>query len=92
DVQLPIIDGWSLLKILKDDTDTKDIPVHIISAFDDSRLQTGGALAYVKKPIDKEGLEMAFNTIGVHLNEHMKHILIIDTPGSNPLKDDHLEK
>ncbi|MFX6888211.1 response regulator, partial [Acinetobacter baumannii] len=51
DVQLPIIDGWSLLKMLKEDTDTKDIPVHIISAFDDSRLQTGGALAYVKKPI-----------------------------------------
>ncbi len=92
DVQLPIIDGWSLLKMLKEDTDTKDIPVHIISAFDDSRLQTGGALAYVKKPIDKEGLELAFNTIGVHLNEHMKHILIIDTPGSNHLKDDHLEK
>lgn len=92
DVQLPIIDGWSLLKMLKEDSVTKDIPVHIISAFDDSRLQTGGALAYVKKPIDKEGLEKAFNTIGVQLNEHMKNILIIDRPASSHLKDDLPEK
>ena len=92
DVQLPVIDGWSLLKMLKNDPHTKDIPVHIISAFDDSRLQTGGALAYVKKPIDKEGLEMAFNTIGIHLHEHMKHVLIMAAPESPHLKDDILEK
>jgi len=77
DVQLPVIDGCSLLKILKDDPETKNIPIHIISAFDDSRLQTGGALAYIKKPIDKEGLDRAFNTIGIHLHGGIKQVLII---------------
>ena len=51
-MQLPVLDGWSLLKIIKEDTETRHIPVHIISAFDDNRFNSGGALAYVKKPIN----------------------------------------
>ena len=77
DIQLPVIDGWSLLKILKSDDKLCNIPVHIISAFDDSRLHTSGALAYIKKPIDHEGLENAFAIIGSYLNEHIKKVLII---------------
>jgi signal transduction histidine kinase/DNA-binding response OmpR family regulator/CHASE3 domain sensor protein len=91
DVQLPVIDGWSLLKILKEDPETKDIPIHIISAFDDSRLQTGGALAYIKKPIDKEGLDKAFHTIGVHLNDTIKQVLIIADPTTDHFKDNSLK-
>jgi len=77
DIQLPVIDGWSLLKLLKEDNRLKNIPVHIISAFDDNRLHTSGALAYVKKPIDREGLEKAFDTISMYLHEHIKKVLII---------------
>lgn len=88
DVQLPVIDGWSLLKIFKEDPDTKNIPVHIISAFDDSRLHTGGALAYVKKPVDIDGLNKAFNTIGLHLTGKIKHLLIIS---ENHFKDESLQ-
>ncbi len=77
DIQLPVIDGWSLLKLFKADEKLKNIPVHIISAFDDSRLHDAGALAYVKKPIDREGLEKAFSTISVYLDEHIKRVLII---------------
>jgi len=77
DIQLPVIDGWSLLKLLKEDEKLKNIPVHIISAFDDSRLHTAGALAYVKKPIDQGGLEKAFDTIGAYLSETIKKVLII---------------
>ncbi len=77
DIQLPVIDGWSLLQLLKADALLKNIPVHIISAFDDNRLHTSGALAYVKKPIDRPGLEKAFSTIGVYLDEHLKKVLII---------------
>ncbi len=77
DIQLPVIDGWSLLKLLKEDSRLKNIPVHIISAFDDSRLHTSGALAYVKKPIDREGLEKAFDTISIYLDKHIKKVLII---------------
>ncbi|NCI46592.1 response regulator [Sediminibacterium soli] len=89
DVQLPVIDGWSLLKILKADEALKNIPVHIISAFDDNRLHTAGALAYIKKPVDREGLEKAFSTINTYLVEHLRKVLIIS---SAHFKDDSLEK
>jgi len=77
DIQLPVIDGWSLLKIFKEDEKLKDIPVHIISAFDDNRLHSSGALAYIKKPINKESLENVFSTIGSHIEEHFRRVLML---------------
>jgi len=77
DVQLPVLDGWSLLKILKSDVETKHIPVHIISAFDDSRFNSGGALAYVKKPINLEGLNLAFNKISTYIRQNFKNVLLV---------------
>ncbi|BDQ11377.1 response regulator [Sediminibacterium sp. TEGAF015] len=77
DVQLPVLDGWSLLKILKEDPETKHIPVHIISAFDDNRFNSGGALAYVKKPINLEGLNLAFNKISTYIKQNFKSVLLV---------------
>ncbi|TAG32194.1 MAG: response regulator [Sphingobacteriia bacterium] len=88
DIQLPVIDGWSLLSIFKKDPEISHIPVHIISAYDDNRLNTGGALAYVKKPIDKEGLDKAFQTIGLHLMARVKNVLLISAAH---FKDDGLK-
>jgi signal transduction histidine kinase/DNA-binding response OmpR family regulator len=89
DIQLPVIDGWSLLRMIKADEELKNTPVHIISAFDDNRLYTAGALAYVKKPVDREGLEQAFSKIGVYLSEHIKKVLIIS---ATHFKDDSLKQ
>lgn len=89
DMQLPVIDGWALLKILKADEALKNIPVHIISAFDDNRLHTAGALAYLKKPVDREGLEKAFASIGTQLEDQFRKVLIIS---ANHFKDDSLEQ
>ena len=89
DIQLPVIDGWSLLRIIKADEQLKNIPVHIISAFDDNRLYTAGALAYVKKPVDREGLEKAFSAIGIYLNSNLKKVLIVS---ETHFKDDSLKE
>jgi signal transduction histidine kinase/DNA-binding response OmpR family regulator len=89
DMQLPVIDGWSILKLLKADKELKNIPVHIISAFDDNQLHTSGALSYIKKPIDREGLEKAFENISAYLNEHIKKVLIVS---SAHFKDDTLKQ
>jgi CheY-like chemotaxis protein len=89
DIQLPVIDGWTILKLLKQDNELKNIPVHIISAFDDNRLHSGGALAYIKKPIDREGLEKAFDTIGMYLSDHIKKVLIIS---NTHFKDESLKQ
>lgn len=77
DMQLPVIDGWSLLKLFRDDEIVKNIPVHIISAADESRLQSNNALAYLTKPVSKEDLEKAFTLLGAHLSDRIKKLLVV---------------
>lgn len=77
DMQLPVIDGWSLLKLFREDEAIKNIPVHIISAADESRLQSNGALAYITKPVSKEDLEKAFSLLGAHLSDRIKKLLVV---------------
>lgn len=77
DMQLPVIDGWNLLKLFREDEAIKNIPVHIISAADESRLQSNGALAYLAKPVSKEDLEKAFSLLGAHLNDRIRKLLVV---------------
>lgn len=80
DIQLPVIDGWTLLKKFRSDDILKNIPVHIISAFDDNRLKHAGVLAYLKKPVDAAGLENVFNVLGNHIQTDIKKVLIVSEP------------
>ncbi len=89
DMQLPVIDGWSLLKMLKNDEALKQIPVHIISGADESKLPFSGALAYLKKPVEKDDLEKAFEVIGHHLSSQLKQVLVLS---GDYIKDDNLHK
>ncbi|TAE71714.1 MAG: response regulator, partial [Bacteroidetes bacterium] len=89
DMQLPVIDGWNIIKHLKKDEELKDIPVHIISAADEAKLASGGALAYLKKPVEKDDLEKAFSLISKHVKTPIKQVLILS--GSH-LSDDILKK
>lgn len=89
DMQLPVIDGWNIIKHLKKDEELKDIPVHIISAADEAKLASGGALAYLKKPVEKDDLEQAFSLISKHVKTPIKQVLILS--GSH-LSDDILKK
>ncbi|MCD6062331.1 MAG: sensor histidine kinase [Flavipsychrobacter sp.] len=77
DMQLPVIDGWALLKIFKSDEKLKKIPVHVMSAMDGLERLGSAAVAYLKKPIDKEELEKALLSISEHVLSGIKRILII---------------
>ncbi len=77
DMQLPVLDGWNIIRLLKQEDTTKHIPVHIISAADEAKLAAGGALAYLKKPVQKADLEMAFNLIRRKLQGNIKKVLVI---------------
>ncbi|WP_282937742.1 response regulator [Paenibacillus sp. RC67] len=78
DIQLPVIDGWSILVHLKNDPGTRHIPVHIVSVVDE--IQQGlsmGAMAYLQKPSSKESLEQAFVQIEAFLDSSMRRLLLV---------------
>ncbi|MBP2002459.1 CheY-like chemotaxis protein/HAMP domain-containing protein [Paenibacillus shirakamiensis] len=79
DIQLPVMDGWSILAELKGNPDTRHIPVHVISVVDDVKQgMMMGAIAYLQKPSSREGLEQAFNHIESYIEKSLKHLLIVE--------------
>jgi signal transduction histidine kinase/DNA-binding response OmpR family regulator len=57
DLVLPGLDGWEVLKALKSDAATRDIPVVIISRVDERELGVAlGADDYFVKPVDRDHL------------------------------------
>ncbi len=55
DIKLPNKDGWQVLRELKSDADTKEIPIIIASIIDDRELGYRlGAAEYFVKPFDKK--------------------------------------
>ncbi|WP_207536050.1 response regulator [Desertivirga arenae] len=65
DIMLPVMDGWSVLKKLKEDAETYKIPVHLMSAKDEtsSKARMEGAIGFLKKPVDKDQLDHAFDIL-----------------------------
>ncbi|MEQ8905345.1 response regulator [Ekhidna sp.] len=79
DLQLPGIDGQTVLRELKSDPNLRHIPVHIISA-EEKRLDLFklGAVEYITKPVKKEQLNQAFERIENFANRKMKNLLVIE--------------
>ncbi len=79
DIQLPVMDGWSILSDLKSNAATRHIPVHVISVMDDVKQGLMmGAIAYLKKPSSKEALEKAFNHLQSYTEQGLKQLLIVE--------------
>jgi len=79
DIQLPVMDGWSILGVLKNSALTRHIPVHIVSVVDDVKQGLRmGAIAYLQKPSSKESLEKAFSYIETYTENSLKHLLIVE--------------
>ncbi len=73
DIQLPVVDGWSILVHLKNDASTRHIPVHVISVMDE--IQQGlslGAIAYLQKPLSRDSLEQVFSQLESFMNKKLK--------------------
>lgn len=81
DVMLPVMDGWAVLKQLKSNPQTKQIPVHMMSAGDGKgeRALKEGAIGFLKKPIDKDRLDGAFSILNSgHITYNFKSVLLIE--------------
>src|SRR4051794_38163822 len=65
DLRLPGIDGWAVLRALKADEETRDIPVVVVSIVDEvSRGVALGAAAYLVKPVGRDDLLAALAAVG----------------------------
>ena len=79
DIQMPDTDGWSILDRLKRDSETRHIPVYILSV--DDRKQRGlqlGAITYLQKPISSEDLNQALIEIKGFIERKVRNLLIIE--------------
>ena len=93
DLVLPGVDGWEVLKRLKTDRETRQIPVVIISMIDNRALGLAlGADDYFVKPVDRDRLLERLRTITSRGgNGHPPRVLVIDDdPTVHTLLDTHL--
>src|SRR5690606_36256235 len=68
DLRLPDVDGWVLLDRLKHDSETRHIPVHVISGSHEAqRALEQGALAFLGKPVTRESLGRALEELSTFL-------------------------
>jgi CheY-like chemotaxis protein len=79
DIQLPVVDGWSILDRLKRNPRTRHIPVHVISIVEKNRKGSSmGAFAFLEKPVSKDALEGAFTHISDFVNKKVKKLLLVE--------------
>jgi CheY-like chemotaxis protein len=77
DLRLPDMSGWTLLDRLKHDSDTRHIPIHVISAHENSRAGYSlGAMSCLGKPISKDSLDEALAIVQESMCTRLKRIVI----------------
>lgn len=79
DIKLPGMNGWTVLNALKANPATRHIPVHIMSVQETSldALQKG-AIGFLTKPVNREGLEDAFKKIEDVVDKKIKDLLLVE--------------
>jgi tubulin-specific chaperone A len=79
DLNLPDISGWEVLEALKNEPATRHIPVHIISANDEViDAFRKGAIGYLNKPVNPEGLTGSFQKIEQFIAKEIKSLLLVE--------------
>lgn len=79
DLGLPGMDGWTVLDRLKASERTRNIPVHIVSAADDTgHFRQAGAVGYLRKPISKTDLDTLFTRAEALSGRAARRVLVID--------------
>jgi len=79
DIFLPDMLGWTVLSQLKQNVETRHIPVQIVTV--EEERQHGlerGAFAYLPKPLTTDGLNSAFDRIKAFTEPRLRRLLVIE--------------
>ncbi len=77
DIIMPDLDGWSVLKELKADTDLRHVPVVMMTILGDREMGYAlGAADYITKPFDRDAIIDAVKR--VHRGNGASDILVVD--------------
>jgi CheY-like chemotaxis protein len=72
DLNLPVLDGFQVLKIIKNDDRTKKVPVIVLTTTDNpqevSRCYELGCNVYITKPVEYDKFSDAIRTLGLFLS------------------------
>ncbi len=79
DINLPVMNGWTVLDRIKHDVKIRHIPVHIVSG-DDVRQRSlkQGAISYLQKPLDDDSLKNIFQHIDSFQKQKHKQLLVVE--------------
>jgi len=79
DIQLPVVSGWEVMDQLKNDPETRPIPVHIMSShrMKNESLQKG-AVDFIDKPVAIEKMGEIFRKIEYVISKKSKKVLIVE--------------
>ncbi|MFZ4863847.1 response regulator [Sphingobacterium sp. Mn56C] len=80
DVMLPLADGWEVLRVLKENPETKHIPIHMMSAasFNKKEFIERGAIGFMHKPVTEKTIQKTFDNINLNLSQSVKKILLVE--------------
>jgi CheY-like chemotaxis protein/signal transduction histidine kinase len=79
DIDLPDIDGFTVLDRLKRDPNTRHIPVHVMSSLRErERALRQGAISYISKPVGREQLQEEFTRIQKFLTGGKRSLLVVE--------------
>ncbi|MBY0241513.1 MAG: response regulator [Burkholderiaceae bacterium] len=79
DVMLPHIDGWGVMRSIKDNPVTRHIPVHFITCLEDRQKALGlGAIGFITKPVSSEQLDQVLDAIGAVIDRKDKRLLVVE--------------
>jgi signal transduction histidine kinase/DNA-binding response OmpR family regulator/HAMP domain-containing protein len=79
DIQLPVMSGWDVMAALKEDPQTRAMPVHIMSSHEvKNESLVKGAVDFINKPFAFEKVDDIFRKIEHVLTHHPKKVLIVE--------------
>ena len=77
DVMMPGLDGWHVLRAIRDNPETKDIPVIMQTVLNEQNFAYAlGATSYLKKPVHRQALADALQSLAIPTAGH--EVLIVD--------------